>query len=144
MEQTRQTTFPEKPAAEQAPSIDILLIEDDKFLRTLMASKFEHEGYSVRAAIDGEEGFALLHKFTPKVILLDLVLPGMNGFEVLERLKKQKDTTHTPVIILSNLGQREDVERARRLGAEEFLIKANFTPGEVVEKVRRVMGKMYI
>ncbi|MBI2175516.1 MAG: response regulator [Parcubacteria group bacterium] len=91
-----------------------------------------------------QTGFALLHKFTPKVILLDLVLPGMNGFEVLERLKKQKDTTHTPVIILSNLGQREDVERARRLGAEEFLIKANFTPGEVVEKVRRVMGKMYI
>lgn len=144
MEETQKPTFSEKPAGHSLAPVDILLIEDDKFLRTLIASKIEREGFSVRAAIDGEEGMALLREVTPKIILLDLVLPGMNGFEVLGRIKKQKDTAYIPVIILSNLGQREDIDRALELGAEEFLVKANFTPGEVVEKIKQVMSKTYI
>ena len=117
----------------------ILIIEDDKFLRELMIKKLETAGYGALGAVDGEEGIKKAQKERPALILLDLVLPGMDGFEVLAKLKQEKATNSIPVVILSNLGQQEDIDKAAQLGAIEYLIKANFTPGEIIEKIKSIM-----
>jgi len=117
----------------------ILIIEDDLFLRQLISKKIGQEGYDVVEAVDGEEGIKKVETEKPDLILLDLILPGVDGFEVLSRVKKNLNTKHIPVIILSNLGQKEDVDRGLNLGAEDFLIKAHFTPTEIIIKIRNVL-----
>jgi len=117
----------------------ILIIEDDLFLRQLISKKIGQEGYDVVEAVDGEEGIKKVETENPDLILLDLILPGVDGFEVLSRVKKNLNTKHIPVIILSNLGQKEDVDRGLNLGAEDFLIKAHFTPTEIIIKIRNVL-----
>lgn len=117
----------------------ILLIEDDKFLRELMNKKLVTMGYDVVAAADGESGLAMIKETKPDVVLLDLILPGINGFEVLEKAKSDPDTANVPVIILSNLGQSEDIERGLKLGAKDFLVKAHFTPQEIINKLKAIV-----
>lgn len=119
---------------------NILIIEDDRFLRELIARKLGNEGYNISEAIDGEDGIKKIQEEKPDLVLLDLILPGIDGFDVLSRMKENPDesVSKIPVIILSNLGQREDVERGLKLGAVDFLIKAHFTPGEIIEKVKSV------
>ncbi len=117
----------------------ILIIEDDKFLRELIVKKLTKEGYDVSEALDGEEGVKKVKEEKPDLVLLDLILPGIDGFEVLARIKEDPALASIPVIILSNLGQKEDVERGLELGAVDYLIKAHFTPGEIVEKVRATL-----
>jgi len=117
----------------------ILIVEDDKFLRELISQKIAKEGYDVYEAIDGEEGIEKIKEIKPDLILLDLILPGIDGFEVLTRIKEDIGTSEIPVIILSNLGQREDVERGLKLGAVDYMIKAHFTPGEIIDKVKRIL-----
>ena len=117
----------------------ILIIEDDKFLRELIGQKITNTGYDVSEAIDGEEGIKKVMEEKPDLVLLDLILPGIDGFEVLSRMKKEEELSEIPVIILSNLGQKEDVERGLNLGANDYLIKAHFTPGEIIEKVKKVL-----
>ncbi len=120
---------------------NILIIEDDRFLRELIARKLSNEGYNISEAIDGEEGIKKIKEEKPDMVLLDLILPGIDGFEVLSQMKdkSEESVSKIPVIILSNLGQREDVERGLKLGAVDFLIKAHFTPGEIIEKVKSVL-----
>jgi len=117
----------------------ILIVEDDRFLRELIAKKLKNEGYEVLEAVDGEEGLKRIKEEKPDLVLLDLILPGMDGFEVLEKTKEDTETAHIAVIILSNLGQREEVERGLKLGAIDYLIKAHFTPGEIIEKVKNIL-----
>jgi DNA-binding response OmpR family regulator len=117
----------------------ILVVEDDKFLRELISQKLTREGYDVKEAIDGEDGVVKVKEEKPDIILLDLILPGMDGFEVLAKIKDDPEVENIPVVILSNLGQRDDVERGLKLGAVDFLIKAHFTPGEIIEKIEKVM-----
>lgn len=119
----------------------ILVVEDDKFLRELMAQKLRNENYEVIEAVDGEEGVKKAKTDNPELILLDLILPGIDGFDVLSKIKAEESSASVPVIILSNLGQKEDIERGLQLGAIDYLIKAHFTPGEIIEKVRFVLGK---
>ncbi len=118
----------------------ILVVEDDKFLRELITQKLVREGYEVREAVDGEDGVKKVEEEKPDIILLDLILPGIDGFEVLAKIKEKPDREDVPVVILSNLGQRDDVERGLKLGAVDFLIKAHFTPGEIIEKVEKILG----
>lgn len=127
----------------EAPTA-ILVIEDEQFLRNLISEKLRHEGYAVRAAIDGEDGLRMAREAPPALILLDLLLPGIDGFEVLRRLKEDRESANIPVLVLSNLGQREDIDRAMALGAKGFLIKANFTPGQVVEKIKGALNRSYM
>lgn len=114
----------------------ILIIEDDKFLRELMVRKLSQENFEVIEAVDGEEGIKKIKEASFNLLLLDLILPGIDGFEVLSKIKEDPATASIPVIILSNLGQREDVERGLKLGAVDYLVKAHFTPNEIIEKVK--------
>jgi DNA-binding response OmpR family regulator len=117
----------------------ILIVEDDKFLRELIVKKLVKEGYEISEAVDGEEGVKKIKEEKPDLVLLDLILPGIDGFEVLSRTKEDPALSQIPVIILSNLGQKEDVERGLGLGAIDYLIKAHFTPGEIIEKIRAIL-----
>ncbi len=117
----------------------ILIIEDDKFLRELISKKLVDKGYEIIKAVDGAEGVEKTKKGNPDLILLDLILPKMNGFEVLSEIKDDPATSSIPVIILSNLGQKEDVEKGLKLGAIDFLIKAHFTPIEIIEKIQKIL-----
>jgi len=119
----------------------ILIIEDDKFLRELISKKLLKEGHTVNEAIDGEDGIKKTREDKPDLILLDLILPGIDGFEVLSQIKTDPSLATIPVIILSNLGQREDVEKGLKLGAVDYLIKAHFTPGGIIEKVNAAFSK---
>jgi DNA-binding response OmpR family regulator len=117
----------------------ILIIEDDKFLRELIVRKLNEEGYSTFEAIDGEEGSRKVKEEKPSLVLLDLILPGIDGFEVLADMKQNPKTSPIPVIIFSNLGQTEDVEKGLKLGAIDYLVKAHFTPVEIIEKVKKAL-----
>lgn len=119
----------------------ILIIEDDRFLRELIARKLANEGFDVHEAIDGESGVKKVKELKPDIILLDLILPGIDGFEVLSRIKEDPSTETIPVIILSNLGQREDIERGLKLGASDFLVKAKFTPSEIIQKIKNALAQ---
>lgn len=118
---------------------NILIIEDDRFLRELITQKLVKEGYEISEAIDGEEGIKKIKEKKPDLILLDLILPEIDGFEVLSKMREDPALAQIPVIILSNLGQKEDVERGLKLGAVDYLIKAHFTPGEIIEKIKNVL-----
>jgi len=117
----------------------ILIVEDDKFVRELIVQKLTEEEFEVSSAKDGEEGEKKTESEKPDLILLDLILPGIDGFEVLSRIRKNPLTDKIPVVILSNLGEKVDVDRGIKLGANDYLIKAHFTPKEIVEKVRSIL-----
>lgn len=118
----------------------VLVIEDDKFLRELLVRKLASEGFDVQNAIDAEAAFTILEERKPKIILCDLILPGVDGFEILKRIKADPKIADVPVVILSNLGQKEDLDKAMALGAKDFMVKANFTLDEIVTKVRSIVG----
>lgn len=130
---------PEKDKSQLAKK-KILVVEDDKFLRDLMVKKLGEQGFTVLEATDGQAGFKKVNEEKPDLVLLDLVLPGEDGFSVLEKLKGNSLLKDIPVIILSNLGQREDIERGLRLGAADFMIKAHFTPNEIISKIKTKLG----
>ena len=119
----------------------VLVVEDDKFLRELLVRKLFGEGFDIQSAIDSEGAFEILSKWTPEIILLDLILPGEDGFTILEKLKADTKLASIPVIILSNLGQQEDIDKAMSLGASDFMVKANFTLDEIIEKIIKALGK---
>lgn len=133
------------PAAPSAVSASsgktfVLVIEDDKFLRELLVRKLASEGFDVQNAIDATAAFIILEQRKPAIILLDLILPEVSGFEILARIKKDPKIADVPVIILSNLGQKEDTDKAMALGAKDFMVKANFTLDEITAKVRATIA----
>src|SRR3989344_8990106 len=119
----------------------ILIIEDDQFLRDLMERKLVKEGFIVETAIEGESGLQKIKKWRPDLVLLDIILPGLDGFSILVKVKEDASVANIPVILLTNLGQRDDVEKGLKLGAVGYLVKAHFTPGDIVEKVKSVLKK---
>ncbi|MCD4762252.1 response regulator [bacterium] len=121
--------------------IKILLIEDDPFLLSMYSTKFELEGFRIITAEDGEKGLRLALTVDPSIILLDILLPKMNGFDVLEKLKADDKGKDIPVILLTNLNQKDEIERAMSMGADDYLIKAHFLPSEVVEKIMKILDK---
>ena len=120
-------------------NVRVLLVEDDTFLANIYKTKFEMEGFKVTVAENGELGLNEAKKNKPDVILLDILLPKMDGFTVLEHLKDEASTKDVPVILLTNLGQKDDVEKGLKLGAVDYLIKAHFKPSETVDKVKKVL-----
>lgn len=117
----------------------ILFIEDEPVLQKNVGRFLEQEGYQVKNALDGQLGLELAKKFRPDLILLDLILPKKDGFEVLEELKTSQETKDIPVIVLTNLEGSTDVEKAISLGATTFLVKANYELQEVVKKIKEAL-----
>ncbi len=117
----------------------ILIVEDDEFLRSLTAKRLEKEGYSLTIAVDGQAAIDQAGAEKPDLILLDLLLPGVNGFDALAKIRSLDGLGTVPVVVFSNLGQKEDIEKAKSLGANDFMVKANFTLDDVVAKVKEYL-----
>jgi DNA-binding response OmpR family regulator len=118
----------------------ILIIEDEQTLIKALELVLNKENYSIAVAIDGESGLELVKEFKPDLILLDIILPKMNGFEVLKRVKADKKLSKIPVLILSNLGDESDVTKGITLGAVGYLIKTNYRINEVMDKIRQILN----
>jgi CheY-like chemotaxis protein len=118
----------------------ILIVEDDAFLAGIYAKKMEEEGFQCVLATNGEDGLKQIQKEKPALVLLDLMLPKMNGFELLEALKHDPATASIPVLVMTNLAERKDVERCMALGAAGYVIKAHALPHETVSKIKQILN----
>jgi DNA-binding response OmpR family regulator len=118
----------------------ILFIEDEPALQKLAGEQLKQEGFKVLSALDGEVGLRLAQKEKPDLILLDLILPKKDGFELLKELKEKQETRDIPVIILTNLENEKDVQRALDLGANTYLVKANYRLEEVIAKIKETLS----
>lgn len=119
----------------------VALIEDDPLIAEMYTTKFTKEGFAIQHAADGAAGLELVKKMKPDIILLDIIMPKMDGFQVLKQLRDDAAFTKTPVVMLTNLGQEEDVQKGRELGATDYFIKTNFTPAAIVDKVKTLLQK---
>lgn len=119
----------------------VLIAEDDKFLATAYKAKLTKAGFEIRVTSDGQEALQALKEFIPDVIILDLVMPVKDGFAVLEELKKDDKLKLIPVIVASNLGQKEDTEKALSLGAIDFIVKSDLSMDELVNKIKQIIAK---
>lgn len=118
----------------------ILIIEDEELLYNLLRKKLSEEGYDVSIAEDGAKGIESMRMEKPDLILLDIVMPHKDGFDVMEEMGEDERLKNIPVIIISNSGQPVDIDRAKKLGAKDWLVKTEFDPEEVVKKVRKQIG----
>ena len=119
----------------------ILIIDDDEFLLDMYATKFKEEGFEVGVARGGKEALDKIKDgICPDIVLLDVVMPGMDGFELLQTIRKENLIPASKIIILSNLGQKEHLDRGKSFGVKDYIVKAYFTPSEVVKKVNTVLG----
>ena len=120
----------------------ILIIDDDTFLLDMYAIKFRESGFDVDVASGGEEALAKIRErdYAVDILFLDIVMPQMDGFEILKKIKDVKLIPNAVILALTNLGQKEDMERGRSLGVKDYIIKAHFTPTEVVGKAREALG----
>lgn len=124
---------------EENKNIKILIAEDDKFLVKVLSNKFARKGFCVIIAGDGNEAVNKIKSEKPDLILLDLIMPNKNGFDVLEEIKTDKNYKDIPVIILSNLGQESDIERGKKFGVADYLIKSNLSINEVISRVNELL-----
>lgn len=118
----------------------ILLIEDEIMIN-LLQRKLIKEGYDVSLARDGEEGLKRLREINPDIVLLDIIMPKMGGFEVMEEIARDEELKKIPIMVISNSGQPVELDRAQKLGARDWLIKTEFDPQEVADKVIKLIGK---
>lgn len=119
----------------------ILIVDDDKFLSEMYSIKFSERGFVVESAGDGPTALAKIDAgLKPDICLVDIIMPEMDGFELIQRLKERKTEGKMTIIVLSNLGQKEDVEKGLSLGADGYIVKASATPSEVVNKVLEIVG----
>jgi DNA-binding response OmpR family regulator len=119
----------------------ILVAEDDKFLVNAYRVKLTKSNYEVKIASDGEELFKVLGEFTPDLIILDLVMPKKDGFLALSELKSSEKWKDIPCIVASNLGQKEDIEKAKSLGASDYIVKTDLSMAKVLEKIKAIVGE---
>jgi len=134
------TTVPLPPSPASRPT-RILLVEDDKFLRKAAEVTLKRQGFDVLTAQDGEAGLELAREAMPDLVLLDLIMPKMQGFQVLGHLKADRKTASIPVIVMSNLGQDSDVQRAIDAGASAYVVKSNTALQSLVDTVREILAK---
>jgi len=117
----------------------ILVVEDDSMISSMYKTKFEVDGFDVFVADNGVLGLELAKKEKPDIIMLDIILPQLDGFSVLEQIKQDKTIKDTPVIMLTNLGTEEDKKKGEKMGALDYLVKASLTPGQVSEKIKQAL-----
>ena len=120
----------------------ILIIEDDQRINKVYRAKLMVEGIDVAVALDGEEGLRKVYSEKPDLILLDLMLPKISGFDILKKIKSDPKVKDIPVLVLSNLAQEKEIEKGKALGAEDYLVKTNFSIQEVMEKIKKALKKV--
>ncbi|MBU2566330.1 response regulator [Patescibacteria group bacterium] len=118
----------------------VLLVEDDAFLARIYATALEAQGFRLSLASNGEDGLKLVEREKPDIIILDILLPEMDGYEFLEKIKADQGSANIPVLVLSNLGQKEDVDKAMQLGASRYLIKAHALPQHVLRNINEILN----
>jgi len=118
----------------------ILLIEDEDIIVELLSKKLSQENYELYLAKNGREGLEKMNVVKPDLVLLDIIMPEMDGFEFLEKISQNTELKNIPVIIISNSGQPVELNRAKNLGAKDWLIKTKFNPQEVIDKVKNQIG----
>lgn len=118
----------------------ILIVEDDSFVIDIYHTKLSQEGYEVIEARNGIEAMKKLEEIRPDLILLDIIMPYMDGLEVLRKIKKDEKLKTIPIILLTNLSQKEEINEGLGLGVDDYLIKSHFTPSEVLEKIKICLG----
>lgn len=116
----------------------VLIVEDDDFLKSLAVTKLVKEGFEVTATGNIDEVNKALETNAPEIVLLDLLLPGTDGFGILKKIRENVNTAHVPVIIFSNLSEESDIKKAQELGANYFMVKSNFTLDELVAKIKEI------
>ena len=120
----------------------ILLVEDDPFLVDIYSTKLKEAGFSVQVAIDGKEALKKIKEDIPDLLLLDIVLPNFNGWEILRKIGRDDELKALKIIVLSNLGEKQEIEKGLKLGAARYLVKAHYTPSEVIEEVKKILNKL--
>ena len=118
----------------------VLLVEDDPFIRDIYNVKFSQEGFEVYLAENGTEALKKMEQFVPDVILLDIVMPYMDGMETLKNIRNREEWKKIPVIMLTNISEKEKIEESEGYGVSDYLIKSHFTPSEVVQKVKALLN----
>lgn len=113
----------------------ILVVEDDKFLANAYRVKLSKEGFEIKISLEGEEALRSLDEFQPDLIILDLMMPQMDGFEFLTKIKSLQRWNKIPIIIASNLGQKEDIDRGLSLGANDYIVKSDLSMDQLIKKV---------
>lgn len=119
----------------------IMIVEDDELIRNMYKTKLEADGYTVVVVDNGGDAIPTAKAEKPDLVLLDVILPQLDGFTVLEELKSMTETKDTPVIMLTNLGTEEDIEKGNKMGAVDYIVKANFTPAQVSEQIKIFFNK---
>jgi len=119
----------------------ILIIEDDRFIAKMYQTKLSLEGYTVEVAENGALGVEKIKSFSPDLVLLDIIMPEMDGFGVLEAIRDDDAINSTSVIVMSNLAQEDHLKRAKALGAKDYIVKSQFTPMDVVNKIKDVLAR---
>jgi len=117
----------------------VMLVEDDRFLSSLIKARLEKDGFGVIQAFDGEQAIQILTNDRPNLVILDLIMPKTNGFEVLKTISLTPGLSDTPVIIVSNLAQDSDIEKARQLGAKEYFVKVKISIDDLVDKIKSLV-----
>lgn len=118
----------------------VLIVEDDQFISKAFKETFEAEGFVVKVAFNGEEALSILRKFMPDIILLDLVMPVKNGFEVLKDVKRQDRLSKIPIIVATNLGEEQYIVKAKEMGANDYILKSELSLSDLVKKVKLRLG----
>lgn len=119
----------------------ILVVEDDIFISDIYQVKFTQEGFEVAIAVNGLEALKILDNFRPDIILLDIIMPQMDGIETLKKIKNNDKWKNIPIIMLTNISEKEKVEESEEMGVNDYLVKSQFTPSEVVGKVNALLNR---
>lgn len=119
----------------------IVIVEDDRFLSLVLKGRLEKEGYDVIPAYDGEEGLAAIRRELPALVVLDLVMPKMTGFELMEKLSADPQISRIPVVVASNLGQESDIQKAKNLGVRDYYVKVQTSVDELVKMFKTIVDK---
>ena len=117
----------------------VLIVEDDSLIVKIYTTRLQAEGFEVQSAQDGLEGVTKMREFVPDVVLLDVMMPKLDGFGLVTEIKKDPKLQTIPIIMYSNMNNEEEIQRAKSLGVVEFLIKANLTPNQVIEKIKQYL-----
>ncbi len=117
----------------------ILIVEDDPFLLKMYSKKFQVEGFDVQTAVDGQAGLAKIKSFMPDLVLMDIMMPKLNGIQVIEKAKADPVIKDIPILVLTNLSSTEDAGTAVKTGAVDYMIKSDFIPSQVIDKVKQLL-----